>query len=168
MTTPIVSTRARTIRWWWIPVTLLMSLCLHVVPLPESWAIWRPNWLGLFLIYWCVYAPRRVGMLSGWLAGLALDVMQFTLLGQQALSKCLVAFIASRFASDIRTMAIPHQLGFVLVLLVFDVVVVSLIQAFFLQNVADWRAAASAITAVVLWPLITRAFGVVGRRHDIH
>jgi len=102
------------------------------------------------------------------MSGLALDVMQFTLLGQQALSKCIIAFIASRFASDIRTMAIPHQLVFVLILLVFDVVIVSIVQAIFLQSVVDWRAGASALTSLLLWPLITRAFGVVGRRHDIY
>jgi len=168
MNIPITSTRARTVRWWWIPATFLIAMCLQVVPLPESWTIWRPNWVGLFLIYWCVYAPRRVGIFTGWLSGLALDVMQFTLLGQQALAKCLIAFIASRFANDIRTMAIPHQLGCVFILLVFDVVIVSIIQAVFLQSVADWRAGASALTSVLLWPLITRAFGVVGRRHDIY
>lgn len=168
MNTPIVSTRARTIRWRWIPVTLLMALCLHVVPLPEAWAIWRPNWLGLFLVYWCVYAPRKVGVTTGWITGLALDVMQFTLLGQQALSKCVIAFIASRFASSIRTMAIAHQLVFVFALLLLDVLIISVVQAIFLHMMPNWRVGASAITAVVLWPLINRAFGIVGRRHDIY
>ena len=34
----------------WIWLTLLLALCLQVMPLAEGWQIWRPDWLGLMLI----------------------------------------------------------------------------------------------------------------------
>ena len=47
-------------------ITLLLALGLQVMPMPDAWLIWRPNWLGMMLAYWCIAAPSRVGVFYGW------------------------------------------------------------------------------------------------------
>ena len=66
-----------------IPVLLsfLVAMMLTSLPLPESAIIYRPDWLILVLIYWCMALPERIGIFTGWLLGLTLDVMYGSLLG---------------------------------------------------------------------------------------
>ena len=52
--------------------------------------VWRPAWVALVLVYWCMAAPDQVGVVAGWTTGLLLDVMTGTLLGQHALGLSVV------------------------------------------------------------------------------
>ena len=83
-------------------LTLVISLCLQVMPLPDAWLMWRPNWLGLALAYWCVTAPQRVGVFHGFVCGLLLDLIEGTPLGQNALKAA-----AQHGASGIRPVLEP-------------------------------------------------------------
>ena len=55
--------------------TFIVALILTVIPLPEAGRYLRPDWAGLVLIYWCLALPDRVGVISGWLLGLAVDLL---------------------------------------------------------------------------------------------
>ena len=70
---------------WIIWLSLGCALLLAVWPLPEFLQMGRPLWPALFLAYWALEAPGRVGMLTAWLLGLLADVLLGTLLGQNAL-----------------------------------------------------------------------------------
>ena len=68
-----------------IVVTLCIAMLLMILPMPEWARPFRPQWVTLTLIYWAIALPHRVGVGSGFLAGIALDVLTGTLLGQHAL-----------------------------------------------------------------------------------
>ena len=78
-------------------VTIIVSIMLMVMPLPD-WALaFRPDWVALTLIYWAMMLPRTWSVGTAWLIGLVVDVAQGTILGQHALALCFIVFITVRF-----------------------------------------------------------------------
>ena len=76
--------------------TLLIALFLMVMPLPEWIRPFRPEWVTLVVIYWCLALPSRVNIGIAWIMGLIVDVLTGTLLGQHALAMAIVAFFTVR------------------------------------------------------------------------
>jgi rod shape-determining protein MreD len=98
---------------WIIGVSFLIALLLTAMPLPE-WAIaWRPAWLTMVLIYWCMVSPKQVGVGVGWLLGLLLDVLKGSLLGQHAAGLAIVAYITVKTRRRIRVFPLAQQALFV-------------------------------------------------------
>ena len=77
--------------------------------MPEAAAVWRPAWVALVLIYWCMAVPEHVGVLVGWTVGLLLDVMTGTLLGQHALGLGVVAYVTQRVHRRVRVLSLWRQ-----------------------------------------------------------
>ena len=90
-----------------VPVlSLLIALMLTVVPLPESIAAFRPDWVPAIVLYWSLAAPGRFGMLTALWMGLALDVLSGALLGQHALALLIVVYLSQRFSPRMRTVPV--------------------------------------------------------------
>jgi rod shape-determining protein MreD len=83
-------------------VTIIGATGLAIVPLPALVEPFRPPWVTMVLIYWCLMWPRLCGILTAFTAGLALDVLYGNLLGQHALSLSAVAYLTLRFHLQIR------------------------------------------------------------------
>lgn len=137
------------------------------IPMPESVALWRPAWVALILVYWCVAVPDRVGVGVGWTAGLFLDVMSGTLLGQHALGLSIVAFISNRIHRRVRVLPLWRQ-----ALSIFGLVM--LYQALILWSngirgipVAAPAYWASPFVSMLLWPSMFLILRAVRRRYDI-
>ncbi|MDJ0701113.1 MAG: rod shape-determining protein MreD [Woeseiaceae bacterium] len=77
-------------------VTIVVSLMLMIMPLPEVVEPFRPDWLALTLIFWAMQLPRTWGIGIAWIVGIVLDVAQGTLLGQHALGLCVIIFVTVR------------------------------------------------------------------------
>ena len=78
---------------WVIWVSLTIALLLSVAPMPQFMEIGRPLWLALFLSYWVLAVPHRIGMIGAWCMGLVEDVLFGSLLGQNALILTLIIFL---------------------------------------------------------------------------
>ncbi|MEW7979711.1 MAG: rod shape-determining protein MreD [gamma proteobacterium symbiont of Phacoides pectinatus] len=100
--------------------TLLIALLLTVFPMPEWARPLRPQWYTLALIYWVMALPQRMGVLSGWLLGLVVDVLTGTLLGQHALSLALIAFLTHQTHLRMRLVPLWQQSLSVLGLLLLE------------------------------------------------
>jgi rod shape-determining protein MreD len=74
--------------------TLIIALCLSILPLPDWARDYRPQWVALTLIYWALILPRRVGVFSAFGTGIVQDVVSGSLLGEHALSLSVVAYLA--------------------------------------------------------------------------
>lgn len=97
--------------------SLVLALCLQVMPLAEGWQVYRPEWIGLMLIYWCMRAPDRVGVFHGFILGVLLDLIEGTSLGQHALILSLLAFLCALVYPRFRAYSLVQQSVLVLVLL---------------------------------------------------
>lgn len=77
-----------------IVVTVLGALLANLVPLPLDILALRPDFCALVLVYWGVHQPRRVGFSVAFLLGLAVDMVDASLLGQHSLAYVVLLFAA--------------------------------------------------------------------------
>jgi rod shape-determining protein MreD len=142
--------------------TVLLALFLSVVPLP-GWAdTFRPAFLVLTVLYWSIASPRTGGIALGWIAGLALDIFQGSILGQHALALALVTYIAVREHQKIRSKPVFQQSLIVMATL--------FIYEFIVYAINGWTGHAlygplrwvQILTGAVVWPV---AAALLGRSH---
>ena len=76
-----------------IAFTLLLALLVNML-LGLTGLRWLPDVLAIVVVFWNVYQPRRVGVVLAFVLGLALDVHESALLGQNALSYVVLSSMA--------------------------------------------------------------------------
>lgn len=142
--------------------TVLLALFLSVVPLP-GWAdTFRPAFLVLTVLYWSIAAPRTGGIALGWIAGLALDIFQGSILGQHALALSLVTYIAVREHQKIRSKPVFQQSLIVMgTLFIYEFIVFAINgwTGHALYGPLRW---VPILTGALVWPV---AAGLLGRSH---
>ncbi len=137
-----------------ILLTFVVALLLTIVPLPE-WARYaRPDWVGLVLIYWCLALPDRVGVITGWFAGLLVDLVTGTILGQHALSLTIVAYLTQRLHQRIRLFPILQQAFTVMILLILHQLLALWISRIIGRPGAPWYFWAPSLLGLLLWPVV--------------
>lgn len=152
---------------WAMALSFVVALTLTALPMPEWAGMWRPAWVALVLIYWCMAAPARVGVATGWLVGLLLDVLSGSLLGQHALGLSIIAFVAHQWHQRIRVLPVLQQ-GLSVFALVFIYQVVLLwingIQGMQVAGIAYWS---SPVMSMVLWPWVFIVLRDIRRRYRV-
>ena len=114
-------------RWWVVVASFIVAFMLTAAPVPDWAAPWRPAWIAMVLIYWCIALPQRVGVITGWIIGLVLDVMHGSILGQHAFGLAFVAYISLQYHQRIRVFPVLQQAGFVgLLTLVYLIVMLQI------------------------------------------
>lgn len=137
-----------------ILTTFALAMILTIIPLPNSLAGLRPDWIGLTLIFWCLVLPDRVSVGSGFIVGLLLDVLTGTLLGQHALALSLIAYACVRLHARVRAYPAWQQMLTVLVLLTLHQLVILWIDRTIGRpghSLAYWL---PSLIGMFLWPLI--------------
>jgi rod shape-determining protein MreD len=110
--------------------SIILSLLLMLMPLPQVLAPFKPYWPALVLIYWSLEAPERTGIGLAFLVGLGADLLDGALLGEQALRLAALTFIVLRFRARLRFFPMWQQALAVLVLLLNDRIVLLLVRLF--------------------------------------
>lgn len=137
-----------------IVASFIVAFMLTAMPLPE-WAVnWRPAWVAMALIYWCIALPDRVGIGIAWVLGLLLDVQQGTLFGQNALGLTIIAFISLKSHQRMRMFPLPQQamlIGAYVLLLQFLTLWIRGIMGVPPEHWTFWM---PAFTSLLLWPWV--------------
>jgi len=107
---------ARKSHWWVSILSLLTTLALASVPLPDAVAPLRPDWVAVVLLYWSLMAPRHFSLMTAFWMGLALDTLSGALLGQNALALLVIVYLAEKFHLRLRVFPLS-QLAFTVFLL---------------------------------------------------
>nr|VFK37118.1 MAG: rod shape-determining protein MreD [Candidatus Kentron sp. SD]VFK41218.1 MAG: rod shape-determining protein MreD [Candidatus Kentron sp. SD]VFK78304.1 MAG: rod shape-determining protein MreD [Candidatus Kentron sp. SD] len=152
---------------WTIIISFLIAFLLVQLPLPTWAAIWRPSWVAIVLIYWCLAIPERVRVGSGWLAGMILDILAGSLLGQHALGLCIVAFIAGKFHQQIRISPLWQQGISVFGLIALYQLSILWIHGIQGHPVPEWAYVSSAFTSALIWPWAFIILRDVRRRYQV-
>jgi rod shape-determining protein MreD len=77
-------------------ISLIAALILQLLALPDAIAAGRPIWVLMMLAYWTLAAPRIPHVLFGFIAGLIMDVMLNTPLGQHAVAMVVAVYAVDR------------------------------------------------------------------------
>jgi rod shape-determining protein MreD len=147
-----------------IPLSFLCALILQVMPLPEEWLLWRPNWVGLVLIYWCIITPYRVGVFHGFLIGMLIDLLQGTPLGENALLYATIAFLTLLLYQRMRIYALWRQAMLVTVVLALMQLFEQWLRAILLSAPLHLEFVYAALLGGILWPWLFTLMQVVRRR----
>ena len=133
--------------------TLVLALLLNVLPLAGTALMLRPDFLAVVLLYWCIQAPRYVGVGVAWFMGLLMDVGDATVFGQHALAYAFLAYAAEYFRRRVLRFPLWQQALQVVVLLVFCAALVLLVRVVGGSPLPPWTYFVSALTGAALWPI---------------
>jgi len=135
-----------------IIASFAIALLLTMLPLPAWAQPFRPEWVALVLIYWCMALPTRVSIGWGWVVGLMLDVTLGTLLGLNALALALVAFLTIKLYQRVRVYPLTQQAFAILVLIAMSQLLNLWIHGITGSTPQSWTYWLPSLTSAVLWP----------------
>ena len=139
-------------------IIIIAGMVLALVPMPQLVPIelgfLRPDWVAMVLVYWIIALPHRVGILTAWLAGIAMDVLLGSLIGQHALSYVLIAYVAASLYQRLRMFSVWQQATVLFALLGLNQLVGFWIES--VAGLADWRFwyLLPALSGAFLWPWV--------------
>ncbi len=139
---------------WWFVGTLVFALLSMLVPLPGVLEPFKPYWPALILLYWSLESEDRVTLGLAFSVGLAADLLNGVVLGEQALRLCALAFIALRFRSRLRFFPMWQQALAVLALLLTArtlLLIVRVLAGASLPPASWWI---SPFVGAALWPFL--------------
>lgn len=153
---------------WMIGLTFLFAFILMILPLPNGFDRYMPDWLLLVLIYWTMALPTVVNVFTAFFAGVIADLLMGTLWGEQAFALILVTYLVVKFHQRIRVYPLTQQMGVIFLFVLFYKLVILTIQDFLglLPHPFSlyW---VSLLTSTLIWPWIFILLRDVRRRFHI-
>ncbi len=147
--------------------TFIVALILNMISYPQWMQYAKPDWVVLVLFYWCLAVPERVGVGCGWLAGLIMDILYYSILGQHAIGKAFVAMIAVSTHQRLRLYELWQQCIVVFILASVDIsftVWVYHLTSDTEVQIIYWQ---SALTTALIWPVVYNVLRLVRHRTGI-
>ncbi|MCP5141182.1 MAG: rod shape-determining protein MreD [Gammaproteobacteria bacterium] len=139
---------------WLVWLSFALAMVFSIMPLPGSFAWWRPEWPALVLVFWAMTQPRSYGVGVGWLLGLLVDVARGALLGQYALGYALIAFITVTLYRRIRVFPVWQQAFVVMTMIVLHLSLSMWVRGVSGEDVGGWRYWGPAVSSLIVWPFI--------------
>jgi rod shape-determining protein MreD len=149
---------------WLVTLSLLVALFLTILPMPVWMEEFRPQWVALTLVFWCLNLPERVGVFWAFGTGLALDVVTGTVLGHHAIGFSVVAYLAVELHQRIRIFPLWQQTLFVWVLLLVERLLYLWVLGATGQPMPTLAYWAPAFLGALLWPWTFAVLRDLGRR----
>jgi rod shape-determining protein MreD len=140
---------------WFVAVTLARGHAHNQWPFGGVAAVLKPDFLALLILYWCIQAPRFVGVGVAWCLGLLMDVGDATLFGQHALAYAVLAYGAEYFRRRVLRFPLWQQAAQVAVLLGLCAAIVLLIRIVGGAPLPRWTYAVPPLSGALLWPLVS-------------
>jgi len=150
-----------------ILLTFLAAYVLAALPLP-AWLQWgRPDWVALTLIYWCIALPQRVGIATGLVLGVGVDVLEGSVLGLNAFALVVVALLSLILYQRLRVYSLWQQAGVVFILVGINQLICQ-----WLQNIEGVSALPRlfllpAVSSALLWPVVLHTLRGLRRHYRV-
>lgn len=136
-----------------IAMTLLGGLLLNMLLGLTGWR-WMPDVLAIVVVFWNVYQPRRVGLVLAFLLGLALDVHESALLGQNALSYVVLSSMAIAVQRRLLWFPLREQALQIVPLFVLASLLEWLTRLIVQDAWPHWSQLLAPFMQAALWPLV--------------
>jgi len=149
-------------------LTLASARALTLVYLPPALDIFRPYWVALVLIYWCLESQDLVTLGKAFILGLLLDLLGGSLLGLHALSLVILVYLVTRFRARLRFFPPWQQALSVFALLLNDRIILLWIISLRGDPLPSFGFWLPPIVGTLLWPwlflLLDRVRAAIRRR----
>jgi len=140
---------------WFVVLTLVIAMLANTLPASGVALALKPDFVALTLLYWCIQAPRYVGVGVSWSMGLMMDVVDATLFGQHALAYAMLAYAAEYFRRRVLRFPLWQQAVQVALLLAGCAALVLFVRMIGGAPLPRWTYAVPPIVGALLWPLLT-------------
>ena len=140
---------------WFVVLTLVLAMLANTLPVSGVALALKPDFVALTLLYWCIQAPRYVGVGVSWSMGLMMDVVDATLFGQHALAYAMLAYAAEYFRRRVLRFPLWQQAVQVAFLLAGCAALVLFVRMIGGAPLPRWTYAVPPIVGALLWPLLT-------------
>lgn len=137
---------------WFIVLTLALAFLANTLPTSGIALALKPDFVALLLLYWCINAPRYVGVGVAWTLGLVMDVVDATLFGQHALAYAVLAYAAEFFRRRVLRFPLWQQAVQVAALLLGCAALVLVVRMIGGAPLPRWTYAVPAVVGALLWP----------------
>ncbi|MGR9053470.1 MAG: rod shape-determining protein MreD [Gammaproteobacteria bacterium] len=135
-------------------VSIIAAMCLNVAAWPEMLADFNPDWVLLFLIYWTLAVPERVGIFNAWAIGLLTDVLTGRMLGQHALTYVLVVYLCLKLHKRLRQYPPLQQGLFILLCLLISRMLIFWLESGHYATVFRLPFWLPVFVGTLCWPLV--------------
>ena len=152
---------------WVILASFIIALLLTTIPLPGWLNDWRPAWVAMMLIYWCIVLPERVGIGIAWLLGLMLDVHTGALLGQNALGLSVIAYLTLRLHKQIRIFPPLQQSVLICFYLLLFQFLTLWIRGIIGAPPQHWSFWTPVVSSMLLWPVFFIIMRATRRKYNV-
>ncbi len=135
-----------------IAISFLCALLVAVFPLPQNYALLRPELVCLLLLYWVMFAPEYAGVTVAFAVGLLQDVVEGTVWGAHALALALLAYICLVSYQRIRSYSVWHQALWVFVFVGAHQVTVNWVQGLAGYHAPVTHMLVPTVISALCWP----------------
>lgn len=150
-----------------IILTFIIAFVLLMMPLPNWAQLLRPEWVAMVVIYWSMALPNRFGIGASWFAGLIVDVIRDSLLGQHALALAVVSFLTIRLHQRIRVYPPGQQALTIFLVMVINYLIILWIRGIMGQAPNLWQVLVPALTTAIMWPAVFMAMRFLRRQFNV-
>ncbi len=144
-----------------ILMSLLVALILSLLPLSNTLAIWRPEWVVLVVIHWGILFPKVSSYFVVFITGLLIDSLSAAILGQHALSLVIALYITISLSQRMSPKTLMQQ-TFILFIAISSYLLINLwILGITNNKPQSWVYWAPLFSSIVIWPLAHRALSML-------
>lgn len=137
-----------------IILSLIIAFALTIIPLRESWLLWRPEWLALTLIHWGLVSPQKSSLLLAWFLGLLVDAIHGSILGQHALGFTIVLFMTLRMRPQVLFIDSFFQKLFIIFIVLGTYLLINLwIMGITGNSPSGWGYWLTVGSSLLIWPV---------------
>ncbi len=141
---------------------------LTIIPLPSWLEAIRPQWTTLVLVYWVMALPERFGIGKAWMTGAGLDIVSTGLLGQQALSLAVIAYLTQKIYRRIRVFPLWQQAIPVMILVALHMMLILWINGMAgIEHHREWTYWLPVFSSMLMWPVIFVFLRELRRRYRV-
>ena len=146
--------------------TLIIALAITIITF--VFGQYSPDWRYLVVIYWILAVPNSIGLTTSWFIGLLTDVAFGTILGSNALTFVLIAFIITRTYKFVRYLTVYQQAIIIFLLLFIKQTILMWIDGMIrLEEIHLSAYYWSVLTSSLIWPLIYFILRHVRRKYNV-
>lgn len=139
---------------WVIVVSVVLGMLAAIYPLPDSLAWGRPDWLLLVLMFWLLAVPEYLGIVLCWLCGLVQDILLGVVIGQNAFSLAVIAYIVQVSYQQLRMFSVRKQAALIGLLELFRILVDQWAQNINGVSHTHWLVFLPILTTALMWFLL--------------
>ena len=133
--------------------SFVIASVINIYPMGLEASLLRPMALIMVLIFWLIFKPNYVGVVTAFAIGIISDLLLDTRLGQQAFAAVVMAFSVRFMGQYIKQLNLSIAWAVATVALIIFQLILWMVQ-YLTQNIFFSNALFSLLISIVTWPLV--------------